>query len=91
MHGNYWIGNKEKNKKVINIEGQKGKWKVTSNELYQIINPKNVIVDKDGISVRKNKSLILKEFTFRLLAMMQTQSQSTVEHLQKLKRVVLEK
>lgn len=67
--GNYWISNKSENneRKLVNIEGKDGIWKITSNYYLKIINPKYVQISEDDIKIKQDaknvlNSIILKEY-----------------------------
>ena len=67
--GNYWITDKttEKERKLINIEGKEGHWKITTNGTVNIINSKDLDITGDKIRLKNDvnivysDSLILKE------------------------------
>ena len=66
--GNYWItdNSKEKEKKLVNIEGINGNWRINTDGNVNVINPRALNIDGDKISVNNNTifysdSLILKE------------------------------
>ena len=61
--GNYWISNKER--KLINIEGIDGKWKITNSEFVEVMDFN--IIDREKNNMRKNEHKIgerieLKEY-----------------------------
>ena len=67
--GNYWLTDKttEKERKLINIEGKDGNWKIITNGIVNVINPKALDITGDKIRLRQDinivysESLILKE------------------------------
>ncbi len=67
--GNYWLTDKakEKERKLINIEGKDGFWQVKTDGNVKVINPQAIEIKNDKISLIKSqnvysKSLILKEY-----------------------------
>lgn len=57
--GSYWITDAN-NKKMINIEENCGNWQITSNSLFQIINPQNVKLKNDEIAVISDEFAVIK-------------------------------
>ena len=68
--GNYWITD-ENDKKLINIEGDKGSWKIFSNKNIKIIKPKSLTslnVSKIAQSTQNIfKEITLKEYSMRYI------------------------
>ncbi len=68
--GNYWLKDNTagKERKLINIEGKDGCWKIITNGIVNVINPKALDVADDkiylkqGINAIYSDSLILKEY-----------------------------
>ncbi len=66
--GNYWLTDKttEKERKLLNIEGKDGCWKIITNGNVNVINPKALDINEDKLRLRRDmdtysESLILKE------------------------------
>lgn len=66
--GDYWLRDTttEKERKLINIIGNDGCWKIKTSSNVKVINPKALIIEQDKIGLKKNfnaysESLILKE------------------------------
>ena len=58
---NYWIIDKQNNKKLINIKNNSGKLEIESNAIYQIINSNNISIEKDRIIIDKTEDCIVKK------------------------------
>lgn len=58
--GSYWITDAN-NKKLINIEENCGNWQITSNSVFHIINPQNVKLKKDEITIIPDEFSIIKK------------------------------
>lgn len=68
--GNYWIYDKEHNKRLINIEATSdNNWQIRSSDLCKIIAAKNIVYSNTAIKVVKNGTevvdkIILKEYSY---------------------------
>ena len=67
--GNYWISDNksEIEKKLINIEGKDGKWKIITNDKVKVIDPNAIDIVNNGIRLKSKEkyevnSAILKEY-----------------------------
>ena len=67
--GNYWISDNKSDveKKLINIEGKNGKWKILTNNNVKVIDPDAIDISKNGIRLKSKdhfevESAILKEY-----------------------------
>ena len=56
--GNYWITD-ENERKIINIEGEDGDWKITSNDTMKIINLKDPISIISTKTIKLSKKMII--------------------------------
>lgn len=56
--GNYWLTDKtsEKERKLLNIEGKDGCWRIRTSDNVNIINPKAIDITENKIGVKKNVS-----------------------------------
>ena len=60
--GSYWIADNtgETEIKLINVEGKNGKWKISTNRLVKIINPKAVKITNDDVKIQNIPNMILE-------------------------------
>lgn len=65
--GDYWISDKteDNEKKLVNIEGKSGNWKITSNYYLKIINPEYVNISEDNIKIKNHPKNILNSITLK--------------------------
>ena len=61
--GNYWITG-ENDKKLINIEGNGGSWKITSNSHIKIINPKS-LTSLDASKISQESENVIEEIALK--------------------------
>lgn len=59
--GNYWLYDKEYNRRLINIEAtDDDNWQIRTSGLCKIINPKNILLYNNTMKVVKNFELVLE-------------------------------